>query len=189
MYRIALNSKWGCVFEGWRVKLLVSVGLKSLVFFFFFAEAADFSDREVSGAIAEKKKQTSVNDWVGLYLEKSERCTSLDGSVSCTEKFNDCLSIRPTALGFLVELNSTQAYQHVCSFSLVMEATGSELVYNSPAGQVLVKRSGDFLEFSSKGVDPTALGLGVCGAYADIDGLRFSIASKVGGRLQCGLQK
>ncbi|MNO05353.1 hypothetical protein D3C81_2266980 [compost metagenome] len=67
-----------------------------------------------------------------------------------------------------------------------MEAAGSELVYKSQVGQVLVKQSGDFLEVSSKGVDPTALGLGVCGAHADIDGLKFSIASKVNRSVQCG---
>jgi hypothetical protein len=163
--------------------------MKSLAFFFSFAEAGDFSDQEISGAIAGAEKQTSVNDWIGLYLEKSELCTSLDGSANCTEKFNDCLSIRATAQGFQVELNSTQAYQHVCSFSWVMEATGSELVYKSQAGPVLVKRSGDFLEITSEGIDPTALGLGVCGAHADIDGLRFPIASKVSSSLQCGSPK
>lgn len=160
--------------------------LKSLAIFFSFAEAGDFSSQKISGTIAGAKKQTSANDWIGLYLEKSELCTSLDGSANCTEKFHDCLSIRPTALGFQVELNSTQAYQHVCSFSWVMEATDSELVYKSQAGQVLVKQRGNFLEVVSEGIDPTALGLGVCGAHADIDGLRFSIASKVSSSLQCG---
>jgi len=163
--------------------------IKSLAIFFSFAEAGDFSDQEISGAIVGAEKQTSVNDWVGLYLEKSELCTSLDGSANCTEKFNDCLSIRATALGFQVELNSTQAYQHVCSFSWVMEATGSELVYKSQAGQVLVKRRGNFLEVASEGIDPTVLGLGVCGAHADIDGLRFSIASKVSKSQQCSSPK
>ena len=164
----------------------LGVVISSLALFFSFAEATDFSDVGILESIAGAEEQASVNDWVGLYVKKSELCTSSEGSASCTEEFNDCLSIRPAALGFQVALNSTQAYQHVCSFSWVMEAAGSELVYKSQVGQVLVKQSGDFLEVSSKGVDPTALGLGVCGAHADIDGLKFSIASKVNRSVQCG---
>ena len=169
------------------MRLLFSAGLlmKLLVFFSSCAEAGEFSDEEVSGVIAETNKPSSVIDWAGLYLEKSELCTSLDGSASCAEKFKDCLSIKPTALGFLVELNSTQAYQHVCSFSLEMEATNTALIYQSQFGPVFVKRDGNFLEISSKGIDPTALGLSVCGTHADIDGLRFSIANKASSNSQC----
>jgi hypothetical protein len=173
------------------VKLLFSAGLKitALVFFLPCAGAGDFSGEEISGVIAEVSKPASMIDWAGYYLEKSELCTALDGSASCAEKFNDCLSIKPTALGFLVELNSTQAYQHVCSFSLEMEADNSALVYQSQLGQVFVERNGGVLEISSKGIDPTALGLGVCGTHADIDGLRFSIANKSRNTSQCGSPK
>lgn len=159
--------------------------MKLLVFFSSCAEAGEFSGEKVPSVIAETNKPSSVIDWTGLYLEKSELCTSLDGSASCAEKFKDCLSIKPTALGFLVELNSTQAYQHVCSFSLEMEATNTALIYQSQFGPVLVKRDGNFLEISSKGIDPTALGLGVCGTHAEIDGLRFSIANKASSNSQC----
>ncbi|MBV7478048.1 hypothetical protein [Pseudomonas sp. PDM31] len=173
------------------MKSFFSLGflLNALAFFYSFAEATDFSSLTTSSAIAGVEKQTSVNDWTGLYLEKSELCTYLDGSAECSAKFNDCLSIKPVALGFQVELTSTQAYQHVCAFSLVMVATGSGLVYKSEVGQVLLKQSGGFLEIFSEGVDPTALGLGVCGGHADIDGLRFSIANKVSSSLQCSSPK
>ena len=169
------------------MKISFSAGLLmvSLTFFLPYVEAEKLSGEEIPSVIAEANKPSSVIDWTGLYLEKSELCTSLDGSASCAEKFKDCLSIKPTALGFLVELNSTQAYQHVCSFSLEMEATNTALIYQSQFGPVLVKRDGNFLEISSKGIDSTALGLGVCGAHADIDGLRFSIANKASNNSQC----
>lgn len=170
------------------MKLLFSAGLltTSLTLFLPCAEAEIFFGDEMSGVNAEASKPASVINWTGFYLEKSELCTSLDGSATCAENLNDCLNIKPIALGFLVELNSTQAYQHVCSFSLEMEATNTALIYQSQFGQVLVRRNGSFLEISSKGTDPTALGLGVCGAHADIDGLRFSIANKSSNDSQCG---
>lgn len=169
------------------MKLLFSVGLMitTLELFIPCAGAGELSGEEVSGLIAESSKPASVIDWAGLYLEKSELCTSVDGVDNCAEKFNDCLSVKPTTVGFLVELNSTQAYQNVCSFSLEMKASNRGLIYQSQFGEVIVERNGSYLEISSKGVDPTALGLGVCGAHADIDGLRFSLVNKSNDKSQC----
>lgn len=64
------------------------------------------------------------------------------------------------------------------SFTFQMDAVNGELVYKTQFGRVLLRRNGEALEISSQGVDPTALGLGVCGVHADIDGLKFPLASK-----------
>lgn len=169
------------------MRLLLSAGfiVSFLVFFPYFSEAGDTPGGEISVSNEDANKLATMFKWAGLYLEKSELCTSVDGIDNCAEKFNDCLSIKPTTVGFLVELNSTQAYQNVCSFSLEMKASNRGLVYQSQFGEVIVERNGSYLEISSKGVDPTALGLGICGAHADIDGLRFFLANKSSSKSQC----
>lgn len=118
------------------------------------------------------------NFWSGNYLKKSELCTSPGDGSDCSDQFYDCLKIESGHLGYLVELYSTQADQNVCSFTFQMDAVNGELVYKTQFGRVLLRRNGEALEISSQGVDPTALGLGVCGVHADIDGLKFPLASK-----------
>lgn len=124
-------------------------------------------------------------EWPGYYLKKSELCTSPSNGKRCSEQFRDCLKIESGRQGYLVELQSTQADQHICSFSFQMEAVDGMLVYKTQFGRVLLQRKGESLEISSKGIDPTALGLGVCGAHADIDGLKFPLVSKSNVVLEC----
>ncbi|WP_166359590.1 hypothetical protein [Pseudomonas akapageensis] len=118
----------------------------------------------------------STFHWPGQYAKKSELCTFPNNGESCLEQFRDFLKIESVRQGFLVELHSTQADQHVCSFLFRMDSVGEALIHKTQFGSVLIQRNGNFLEISSKGVDPTALGMGVCGARADIDGLRFPLS-------------
>jgi hypothetical protein len=125
----------------------------------------------------EGEDDTYVSSWSGCYVKSSDLCTTPGNGESCAETFRDELVVEADADVYLVSLYSTQADQHVCSFSLKMHAIDNALVYPSQFGRIEINSSSGFLEISSKGVDPTALGLGVCGAHADIDGLRFPFAS------------
>lgn len=115
--------------------------------------------------------------WSGFYFRNSELCTYPNSDDSCADEFNDYLNISPVGETYSVELNSTQAGQHVCDFSIVMKEVAGLLAYRTPYGDVLLQRNGSFLEVSSQGIDPTASGLGVCGAHADIDGLKFPLGN------------
>lgn len=75
-------------------------------------------------------------------------------------------------------LESTQANQHVCAFSFLMKEAGRQLIYETAHGRIGLIRTEAELIISSRNVDPTALGLGICGAHADIDGLVFPWSSK-----------
>lgn len=162
------------------MKLIFSTCVLSMLLISFFpsAEAGESSNDERQGNVDVERSLSSSFEWSGLYLKKSELCTSPVNGESCSEQFRDCLRIESGIQGYRVELHSTQADQHVCSFSLQMDAVDGVLGYQTQFGRILVKRNGDSLEISSKGIDPTALGLGVCGAHADIDGLKFSLARK-----------
>jgi len=54
-----------------------------------------------------------------------------------------------------------------------MVPDAEKLIYESELGVVSIERRDDILRISSGGIDSTALGLGFCGAHADIDGLGF----------------
>jgi hypothetical protein len=119
--------------------------------------------------------------WEGDYSKKSSLCTSPGSGEPCPEGFSDLLKIESVQGLYLVTLLSIQADQHVCSFSFHMGAIDGGLVYKSNVGNVLLRKTGESLKIFSSGIDPTALGLGVCGAHADIDGLEFPLASnKIG---------
>ncbi|WP_166359739.1 hypothetical protein [Pseudomonas akapageensis] len=159
------------------MKLIASFVI-SMLLIFLLAEghAADFSLQE------NESENISSFQWPGFYSKKSELCTLPNNGEDCSEQFRDHLKIESVRQGYLVELHSTQADQHVCSFLFEMDNVGQALIYKTHFGPVLIQRNGSFLEISSKGIDPTALGLGVCGAHAEIDGLRFPLSSKVDGR-------
>jgi hypothetical protein len=117
--------------------------------------------------------------WVGEYRTKSGLCTTPDDGASCAHEFEDCLSIKRSVDGYYVELHSTQASQNTCSFRVEMKAAkDGRLVLDTSVGSLSLLRKGDAIEVSSPGVDPTALGLGFCGAHADIDGLVFPLSAK-----------
>lgn len=124
------------------------------------------------------EKISSDVSWAGYYLKKSELCTTPNDSVDCSEQFVDDLKIEKKHLGYLVKLHSTQANQSICSFVFYMIPKDGKLIHNTQFGPVFLQKNDDSLEISSKGVDPTALGLGVCGVHADIDGLKFPLRSK-----------
>lgn len=127
--------------------------------------------------------------WSGFYWKKAEFCTSPGNGKDCSAQFHDCLKIELGRQGYLVELYSTQADHNVCSFTFRMDAVNEKLIYKTQFGPVLLQRSGDSLEISSEGVDPTALGLGVCGVHAEIDGLKFPLASKRDAISKCSATK
>jgi len=124
------------------------------------------------------KEMASDFLWVGHYFKKSELCTSPSDGIDCSEQFVDDLRIGKKHLGYLVKLHSTQANQSVCSFDFYMIPKDGQLIHNTQFGPVFLQKNADSLEISSKGIDPTALGLGVCGTHADIDGLKFPLSSK-----------
>ena len=112
--------------------------------------------------------------WAGSYSQASDLCTEPGSGRSCRDGFRDSLLIVEESLGYRVELHSTQAMQHVCSFVLHMKPEGGRLIHQSELGTVAIEKHAGALRFSSGGIDPTATGLGLCGTHADIDGLEFS---------------
>ncbi|MFI7856315.1 hypothetical protein ACIF8Z_04870 [Pseudomonas promysalinigenes] len=117
--------------------------------------------------------------WVGEYSQESSLCTDPGGGRDCRDEFRDTLVIVKESKGYRVELNSTQSMQHICSFVLTMEPDAERLIYKSELGVVSIERRDNVLKVSSGGIDSTTLGLGFCGAHADIDGLEFSFLSRV----------
>ena len=112
--------------------------------------------------------------WAGSYSQASDLCTEPGSGRSCRDGFRDSLSIVEESLGYRVELHSTQAMQHVCSFVLHMKPEAGKLIHQSELGTVAIEKHAGALRVSSGGIDPTVTGLGMCGAHADIDGLEFS---------------
>ncbi|MCK1792055.1 hypothetical protein [Pseudomonas violetae] len=147
-----------------------------LISSFIVGQASGASKELTQKGEGEEASQSFL--WSGYYLKKSELCTSPGSGDDCSEQFHDCLKVEPGRQGYLVKLYSTQADQNVCSFTFQMDAADGVLVYKTQFGRVLLQRNGESLEISSEGIDPTALGLGVCGVHADIDGLKFPLVSK-----------
>jgi hypothetical protein len=116
--------------------------------------------------------------WTGCYKQKSYLCTSPQDGSNCEDKFNDTLKITYTPPRYAVQLNSTQANQNICSFNFEMTESNGQLVHETEFGRILIFLKGNTIEISSKGIDPTALGLGVCGNHADINELTYSLANK-----------
>lgn len=156
-----------------------------LVLFGFCSWAEELHNNEDPNGVGVESLFDSSGEWSGRYLKKSELCTSPGNGSGCSERFNDCLEIKPEGSGYLVRLHSTQANQHVCFFSLQMDAVDGMLVHQTKFGSVFLMRTENFLEISSKGMDSTALGLGLCGAHADIDGLKFDISKRTNSVLKC----
>lgn len=121
--------------------------------------------------------QTSFS-WEGTFRVGSLLCTSPENGSDCSGFFSDSLEVRKKGEDYLVTLESTQANQHVCAFSFLMKEARRQLIYETPHGRIKVMRTDAALIISSRNVDPTALGLGICGAHADIDGLVFPWSSK-----------
>lgn len=117
--------------------------------------------------------------WVGEYSQESSLCTDPRGGRNCRDDFRDTLVIVKGSKGYRVELGSTQSMQHICSFVLTMVPGGERLIYESELGVVSIEKRSDVLRVSSGGIDSTALGLGFCGAHADIDGLEFSFLGRI----------
>lgn len=121
----------------------------------------------------------SKKAWVGYYIQKSDLCTDPIKGESCAGEFNDFLNIEVSGDSYLVSLRSTQAGQHLCYFSFKMHDVDGALFYKTKFGDVIIKESGDSLEIVSLGLDPTAFGLAVCGAHADINGLKFPLRNRL----------
>lgn len=131
----------------------------------------------VAVASSPTNAQTNLS-WEGTFRVGSLLCTSPENGSDCSGLFSDRLEVRKKGEHYLVTLESTQANQHVCAFSFLMKEVGRHLVYETAHGRVRMVRTDAALIISSKNVDPTALGLGICGAHADIDGLAFPWSSK-----------
>lgn len=146
------------------------------------SEAVALSQKSGQGTSA-----GAFSGWVGKYDVKSSLCSVPETGESCADDFDDCLSIRRGPDGYHVELRSTQAEQHVCAFDLTMKESNERLTFESEFGPVAIVQEDEALQISSAGIDPTALGLGFCGAHADIDGLRFPLSAKREIRGGCSL--
>ncbi|MDF3868560.1 hypothetical protein P3W53_29160 [Pseudomonas denitrificans (nom. rej.)] len=121
----------------------------------------------------------------GCYVNSSYLCTDPDDGEDCSKKFKDYLSVKEEGSGYRVELHSTQAGQNVCAFSMEMTQINGALTRETSGGLVSLARKYDVLRIESKGVDPTALGIGVCGVHADIDGLAFPISGRLETSVEC----
>ncbi len=116
--------------------------------------------------------------WVGCYKIRSTLYTSPVDGKSCTDVFADTLKVELVSQGYRVSLYSIQASQNVCSFSFDMNENNGSLVRMTEFGPVFLNSVSDHLALSSKGTDPIAIGLGVCGIDAEVDGLKFPLSSK-----------
>lgn len=136
----------------------------------------------------EKKPYPTANKkifWTGCYKQKSYLCTSPQDGGNCENQFSDTLKITYKGPTYIVQLNSTQANQNICAFKLEMSESDGILIHETELGQISLILQGEFIEISSKGVDPTALGLGICGIHADINELTYKIASKSTNESDC----
>lgn len=149
----------------------------TLLTFPFVAGQADDSTVNTSHNVAVDKNAMHLFFPTGYYQKKSELCTFPITGDDCSNQFNDSLKIEPKGQSYLVELYSTQAAQNICAFSFQMDPVDSGLVFESPVGRVLLQQNGKSLKIISEGIDPTALGLGVCGIHADINNLEFPLPS------------
>lgn len=130
-------------------------------------------------AVASSSINAQANfSWEGTFRVGSLLCTSPENGSDCSDVFNESLEVRKKGEDYLVTPESTQANQHVCAFSFLMKEAGRHLIYETAHGRVRMIRTDAALIISSRNVDPTALGLGICGAHADIDGLVFPWSSK-----------
>lgn len=123
--------------------------------------------------------------WTGCYKQKSYLCTFPQDGSNCEDKFSDILKITYKGPTYIVQLNSTQANQNICAFKLEMSESDGKLIHETELGQISLTLQGESIEISSKGVDPTALGLGICGIHADINELEYKIASKSTNESDC----
>ena len=141
----------------------------------------------VSADPLSKAAEESPSSWGkgGCYVNSSYLCTYPKDGKSCSKRFYDYLSVNSSASGYRVSLYSVQANQNVCAFSIDMSLVGGALVRETSSGVISLTREDKALRFDSKGVDPTALGLGFCGVHADIDGLEFPLSGRIGPSSKC----
>lgn len=116
--------------------------------------------------------------WVGCYKIRSTLYASPVDGKSCADVFADTLKVELASQGYRVSLYSIQTSQNVCSFSFDMNENNGSLVRMTEFGPVFLNSVSDHLALSSKGTDPIAIGLGVCGIHAEVDGLKFPLSSK-----------
>ena len=160
------------------LKATVCLAISTLYTSFLAAGQMSEDSKVTNHEVFFAKEMASDFLWVGHYFKKSELCTSPNDDNDCSEQFVDDLKIGKKHLGYMVKLHSTQANQSICSFEFYMILEDGKLIHNTQFGPVFLQKNADSLEISSKGVDPTALGLGVCGVHADIDGLKFPLPGK-----------
>lgn len=155
--------------------------LRGTFFVVVSAAVVCISCRVFAGSLSgfvEVSSSTLGAELEGCYVNSSYLCTDPNDGRVCSKKFNDYLSVKDNFSGYKVDLYSTQAGQNVCAFSMDMKLVDGALVRETSAGIVSLTRKGGVLRIDSPGVDPTALGIGVCGVHADIDGLEFPVSGK-----------
>lgn len=123
--------------------------------------------------------------WTGCYKQKSYLCTSPQDGSNCDNKFSDTLKITRKDSTYIAQLYSTQANQNTCAFKFEMYEHDGSLIHETEFGKVSITLKREQIEISSKGVDPTAIGLGICGVHADINELKFNTSSKSKNKLDC----
>ncbi|HEX9171819.1 MAG TPA: hypothetical protein VF861_04080 [Telluria sp.] len=116
----------------------------------------------------------------GFYASPSRRCTRYDEEkddfVSCARQFNDCLLIRRSGPAKMtVEIQSTQADQHVCAVNGTARLENGLLTYRFSPGpdsqRLLFTSAADKIVL--KHVVPAGEAPENCGAHASFDGLEF----------------
>lgn len=158
----------------------------SAIFFAYFCAAEARGDEVNKSEMEIIPFSTQPQDWSGCYRVKSNRCTSPVDGRDCSDQFSDYLKLESSGEGYIVGLYSTQANQNVCSFSFEMKTESSKkLVRDTMHGRISLLNNSRSLLISSEGVDSTALGLGICGVHADVDGLEFPLLSKLRSGAAC----
>lgn len=167
-----------------KLKIIVSLIISMFFIPSIFAGQFDEVSKKLTQPVFWIEETPSDLIWAGYHEKKSELCTSpVDGS-DCSDVFSDYLKIEKNGLGYLVKLRSTQARQSVCSFEYYMVLNRGRLIHETKFGSVTLQKNGNSFEISSKEIDPTALGLGVCGVHADIEGLKFPLSKEAFGSLK-----
>ncbi|MDZ5433236.1 hypothetical protein T3H00_11260 [Pseudomonas fluorescens] len=80
------------------------------------------------------------DDWAGCYSKKSNFCTYPSNGVSCENKYTDYTNIERVNKDHSVRLQSIQANQIICYFSLAMKATDAGLINKTQFGRILLLR-------------------------------------------------
>jgi len=128
----------------------------------------------------------SLEEVEGYYSSPSYLCTYLKGAkfTSCQRRFKDCLVIRKKTQGFAeFEVFSTQANQHICATKGELVQIDDNLIATSDNAKtkqnkgIAIKLSKRYLTLEYQ-KDQEGEEFDICGAHANLNGIKFNRNSK-----------